>query len=114
MALGSAVIGQLSIGAGQNQPADPIGNFLLMKIDEQPNRDVQQLHVAQKLGLVDWQNFFHGFGFYEHTALYQNIESQGLFSRETFVFYRNEFLADVRQTAQAQFLEKTPFIDRLD
>ena len=96
-----------------NQPADPVSNFLLMKIDEQPNRNVQQLHIAQKLGLVDCQDPLHGFGFNEYAAL-QHIESQRLFSRESFIFDRNEFLADALQIPQAQFLEKTPFIDRLD
>jgi hypothetical protein len=41
-------------------------------------------------------------------------ESQGLFSGETFVFDQNEFLADALQTAQAQFLQKTPLIDGLN
>ena len=71
----SCRVAQLSIGAGQNQPADPVTNSSLVEIDEQSNRNIQQLHIAQELGLVDRQDFLHGFGFYEHTSLYQNIES---------------------------------------
>ena len=41
------------IGAGQDEAMYPIDQFHLVKVDHQPDMDIQELHVAQKLGLVD-------------------------------------------------------------
>jgi hypothetical protein len=105
---------ELPIGAGQNQPTDPVGNFSLVEIDQQPNREYLATSCSSRAAPCGLSGFSHSFGFYEHTALYQDIESQGLFSGETFVFDRNELLADELQIAQAQFLQKTPLIDGLN
>ena len=61
--------GKSSVGTWQNQAADAVSNFLFVEIDEQPNRNIQQFHIAQELSLVDCQDFLYSFGFYEHTAL---------------------------------------------
>ena len=42
-----------SVCAGKNKAMHTIGQFHLMEVDEQPNRDIQQFHVAQELGFVD-------------------------------------------------------------
>ena len=34
------------------------------RYDEQPNRNIEQFHVAQKLRLVDWQNLFNRLSFH--------------------------------------------------
>jgi len=38
-----------------------VDQFHLMEVDEQPDRDIQQLHVAQQLGLVNGRIFVTAF-----------------------------------------------------
>ena len=42
-----------SVRAGKNKAMDTVGQFHLMEVNEQPNRDIQQFHVAQELRFVD-------------------------------------------------------------
>ena len=42
-----------SVGSGQYQAVNTVGQFHLMEIDEQSKRDIQQFHVAQELCFVD-------------------------------------------------------------
>src|SRR6266542_1453298 len=42
----------------KNQTTDPLNHSHLVKIDQQADRHVEQLHVTQELRLVDMQNLF--------------------------------------------------------
>src|SRR5882757_5693644 len=46
---------RLLIGSGQDQSGYPVGQLRDVKIDEQPDRHIEQLHVAQKLRFVNGQ-----------------------------------------------------------
>jgi hypothetical protein len=37
----------------QDQPMNAVGEFVFMKIDEQPERNIQEFHVTEHLGLMD-------------------------------------------------------------
>src|SRR5262245_59286018 len=52
-----------TIGPGQDQPHDSICQLQLMKVNDQPKRNVQKFHVAQKLRFLDGQNLLHTFEF---------------------------------------------------
>src|SRR6266511_1765621 len=69
----------------KNQSAYAISDLHLVEIDQQPERHIKQLHVAQELGLMDRKNFFHGFCLNRHAPLNQHIKPQRLFLRESFV-----------------------------
>jgi hypothetical protein len=43
--------------AGQNHPVDAVHQFHFVEVDEQTDRDVEQLHVAQELCFVDGENW---------------------------------------------------------
>ncbi len=76
-----------------------------MKIDEYSDGNIEEFHAAQKLRLVDRQDFLRRFCFHKHATLHEQIEAERLFPRKAFVFDRHEFLADTLQPAQSQFLE---------
>jgi hypothetical protein len=71
-----------SVRVRKDKAMHTVGQFHLMEVDEQPNRDIQQLHIAQELGLVDGQNFLHGFCFHQHTIFHEQIKPQRLFACE--------------------------------
>ena len=47
-----------SVRVRKDKAMHTVGQFHLMEVDEQPNRDIQQLHIAQELGLVDGGRIF--------------------------------------------------------
>jgi len=51
----------LPVGAGQNHAGDPLDEFHFVEVDDKPERDVEEFHVAQELRFVDWQDFLHAF-----------------------------------------------------
>ena len=63
-----------------------VSQFYLMEIDEQPEGDIQQFHVAHELCSVDGQDPLYSLGFHKHAALHQYIEAQWLLTSEAFVF----------------------------
>jgi hypothetical protein len=96
------------VRSGKNQPADSVGEFHLVEVDEQPDRNVEQLHVAQELSLVDRQDFLYSLCFHEHAAFHQDIEAQWLLAGEAFVFDQRHVLAHALQAPQPQLLEQEP------
>src|SRR5438128_1117142 len=98
----------------QNQALDTVGYFHFVEINEQPDRNAEQLHVAQQLRLVNRENLLHSFGLYQHAAFDQQIETKRLLTREAFVLSDNHLLAYTVHTAQPKFLRQTPLIDGLD
>jgi hypothetical protein len=60
---------------GKNQPTDSIGDFHFVKVYQQPDRNVEQFHVAQQLCFVNGQDFFDGFGLHEHASFNQHIKT---------------------------------------
>jgi hypothetical protein len=78
------------IGSGQDQAGDAVGAFGFVAVDEQADRDVEQLHVAQKRTFVNGEDFPDGLRFDENTALHQEIKAERLIADKGFVGDRNQ------------------------
>ena len=75
---------------------------------------IQELHVAQEFGLVDWQGSFHRLCLYKNSTFHEYIEPQRLFAGKALVFDFDGFLAFAVHAPKAEFCNKTPFVNRLD
>ena len=87
--------------------------FGLVEVDKQSKRNIEKFHIAQQLSLVDWEDLFHRFDFYEHAIFDKNIKFERIFSREILVPHRDNFLAARFATAQFEFFDEAPLVDRL-
>lgn len=58
-----------------------------MKIDQQPDRNIQKFHITQQLRFMHWKYFFNGLEFDQQTVFNKNITSKSFFKNQTFVFY---------------------------
>lgn len=88
--------------------------FHFVKVNHEPERDVQESHVAEQSCLMDRNHIFHSLCFDEQAALDQNVEPQRLFAGETLVLDNGKPLTDARYAAELQFLDQTPFVDRFN
>ena len=93
---------------------DAVDELHLVEVDEEADGNVQQLHVAEELRLVNWQDLLRSFGFHQDAVFNQHVEAERLLSSEPFVLDLHGFLADAVQFPKLQFLQQTPFINRLD
>ena len=93
---------------------DTVNQFHLVKVDEQPNRDIGQFHVAQELSLVDGENFLHGLCFHQSAIFDQQIKPQRFFAGEALVGNQDDLLAQAGQPAQFKLFRQTPFVDGFD
>ena len=82
------------VRAAQDEPRDAIDKLHFMEIDQQAEGNIQQLHVAQQLCLVDWQDGFDCLEFDEKTSVDEQIEPQLLCEHEVFVIDDDFLLVD--------------------
>jgi hypothetical protein len=47
-----------------------------MEIDEQSDRNIQQLHVTEELRFAEWMQGLNSLEFQEQAVVHQNIERQ--------------------------------------
>lgn len=59
----------------KNQAADSVGHLEFVEIDQQPDWDIEKLHVAQELGFVQWEQSLDCFHLYQHAIFDQHIEA---------------------------------------
>jgi hypothetical protein len=69
---------------------DSINQLHFVEVDEQSEWNVQELHVAQKLRLMDGQDFLHRFEFDEPAAFDEHVESERFIEDQTFVFHTHQ------------------------
>lgn len=55
---------------------DSIDESHFIEVDEKPNRDIEELHVAQKLRFVNGKDFCHRLGFDEYASFDKYIQSK--------------------------------------
>ena len=67
---------------------DAVNEFYLMKVNEQSNRDIEQLHVAEKLDFVDGQHLLNRFELQQQAALHQDIEPERFLENESLYSIR--------------------------
>ena len=56
-----------------------------IEIDDETDGDVEQFHVAEKLGFVNGEHLDDGFRFDENAVFDEEVETQRFFSGEPFV-----------------------------
>jgi hypothetical protein len=104
----------LTARSRKNHAADAIHEPNFMEVDEKPERHIEQLHVAEELGLVDRKDLSHGFRFNKQTACDEHVKSKGLLASEPFVLNTDDSLAGRIDPTQFQLTQQTPLIDRLE
>jgi hypothetical protein len=51
-----------------------VGQFQFIEVDDQPQRDVEQLHAAQQLSLIDGMDVGNGFDLNEQASVDQQLQ----------------------------------------
>ena len=103
--------GRLFVGAGKHHPSDAIREFDLVKVNQQTERHIQQLHIAEKLGLMDWKNRLHGFDLHQQAIFNKDIEAQVFFKSKPLVFDQYLPLRHNREIAKVKFSNETLFVN---
>ena len=93
---------------------DAVHQFKLMKIDQKANRNVQQFHVAEQLGLMNRQDFVDRLQFEQQAILDQHVKAQRLLEDEPLVLNFDDALIDRSHLTQAQFAPEALFINAFD
>ena len=62
-----------------------------MKIDQQTERHVKQLHVAQELRLVNRENLFHSLRFNQDAAFDKHVKTQRFLRVNPLYSIRTDF-----------------------
>lgn len=63
------------VRAREHQPRDTISDSLLVEVDDQSQGHVEQLHVTEKLGLVNGLNLFNGLALNKNAALHEHVKA---------------------------------------
>jgi hypothetical protein len=58
-------VGSLQICSGKDQSRDAVGQLELVEIDDLPQRNIEELHITEQLGLVDGMDRFDSLDFHE-------------------------------------------------
>ena len=69
--------------AAKSQPRNSVDETQFVEVDEESYRHVQELHVAQQLGLVDWKNPLDCLCFDQDATFHQHVEFQGALPSQT-------------------------------
>jgi len=85
-----------------------------VEIDDQAEWNVEQLHVAEQLRLVDGDDALDGFHLDQEASLDEKVVSEFLLFGKAFI--RNDYssLRFTGETAELKFLRQAPFINRFD
>jgi len=85
-----------------------------VEIDQKPDRNIQEFHIAQELCFVDWQDCLHRLPFDQNAALDENIEAQSLVARKALVSDCNQPLIFSREFSELKLAQKTPLVNGFD
>jgi len=85
-----------------------------VKIYEQPQRSIQELHIAEELRFAKRMQCFNCLQLHEQTVIDEDVKAQWFIEDKSLVFDANYFLRDARNRSQFQLTQQTSFIDRLD
>lgn len=82
-----------------------------MEFDDQSERDIQELHVAEQLCFVNRQNLLHRLELKQKASLDKNVEAQGFIKHQSFLFNPDKALIDGSDMAQLELTHQAPFVD---
>jgi hypothetical protein len=100
-----------TVGPGKDHARYPIRQLGLVKVQNQPDRNIQQLHVAEDLSLVDGQYFLSALEFQQQAILHQDVETQSLVEYQAFVLDPHHFLIDRCYLSKAQLVHQAPLVN---
>lgn len=93
---------------------DAVGELEFVKVDEEADGNIEELHVAQELRFVDGQDLLDGLGFDEDAAFNEEVESEGFLTRCPLVVDRDGFLRRAGEVSEFHFPHQAPLVDRLE
>ena|SRR5579859_3911968 len=103
-----------SVSSREDHPDQTVRQFHFVEVDDQTQRNVQQLHVAKKLSLMNGQNLLNTFEFQQKAVFRQYIKSEWFVENQTLVLDSDNALIHSANPAQLQLAHKAPFIDTLN
>jgi hypothetical protein len=87
---------------------------LFVEVDEEADRDVQELHVAEKLGFVDGKHLFDRFEFDQEAVFDEEVEAEWFFEGVALVLDEDGLLVDAGDFAEIEFAAQALFVDGFD
>ena len=105
---------RLPVRVRKHQAVNAIDELDLMKIYEQADRDIEELHVTEELGLVDGKDFLNCLEFKQETSVHQNVEAQGFLESQPLVFDRYLPLGDGGNASKIELPQDAFFINAFD
>jgi hypothetical protein len=85
-----------------------------MEVDDEPDRNIEQFHVAEELSLVDGDDVLDTLQFEQQAPINQHVESQRFIEHKAFVFDLNDALVDCGDVLQLQLVHQAFFVNALD
>src|SRR6266481_3975785 len=65
----SSVLQASLVGASQNHPGQTVGKLQFMKVDDETDGDIQQLHVTEQLRLMNGEHCLNRFQFQQKAII---------------------------------------------
>ena len=91
-----------------------IDELAFVEIYQQSNWDMKQLHITQKLRLVNWGNCSGRFYFNHYAAFYKEIESERFFAHKALVLDDHGVLVLIGDPTKFEFSTETSLVNGLN
>ena len=95
----------------EKQTRNTVGESDFVEVDQESQWDLQQLHVADELRLMNRRDFPHSLQLYQQTRFDQDVELQALLKHDTLVLDPDVLLFDGAQALQLEFAHEAFLID---
>jgi len=82
-----------------------------MKVDQQSDWNIQQLHVTEKLRLARRMQSVDSLQLDEQTVVNEEVKPQRFVKNKTFVFYSNDFLRGGRNRTQFELPQQASLVN---
>jgi hypothetical protein len=90
----------LSVSAGKNESMYAVCKLQFIKINEQSDRNIDQLEIAHELGLVDRQHLSDRLRLNQDAIFDQNIETERFLPSKSFIGNGYDLLANEGEPIQ--------------
>src|SRR5437899_5257439 len=84
------------IRARQYHPADTVLQHGFMKVYEQAERNIHQLHIAEELGFAIRMQCLNCLQLYEQIVIHKHVKAQRLIEDKAFIFDADNLLCSTR------------------
>ena len=100
--------------AAQGEASDSVFQHGVVKVDKQSDGRIEQLHVAEELGDMDREDFFHRLGLDDEAPVYIEIQAERLLEREVLVANRHDEFTNGRYLTERELMHETSLVDAFD